>query len=393
MKKIILIMLIILLVPSVVMAQEDGHDENLDNEQLVDEILNKMDTSDLEEIIGQTNMEMNEYLPQLNLRDLLSSIAKGKFSFDIKSIFTGMAKYLFNEVINNSGLLSRLVLLSIVCAILQNLQNSFESNAVGQIAFNVVYLVILAIAIQSFATAIEIGKETIDSMVVFMQALLPTLIILLTSMGAFASAALFQPLITITITMLSTFVQNVILPMIFFASILTIINYISERVQISKLAGLIKQVSIVLLGFALTIFLGVMTIQGVSSASFDGVTARTAKYAVDNLLPIIGGFLSDALDTIIGCSLLVKNAIGVIGLIFLFLTMAFPIVKILALIFIYKVSSAIIQPIADGRIVNCLNDMAKSLTLIFVSVVAVAMMFFIVITIIVGAGNATVMMR
>ena len=193
--------------------------------------------------------------------------------------------------------------------------------------------------------------------------------------------------------MLSTFVKNIILPLIFFGAILNLINYISSKVQIYKLAGLIKQATVVLLGFVMTIFLGIMTIQGVAASSFDGVTARTAKYAVDNLIPIIGGFLSDAVDTIIGCSLLIKNAIGAFGLFFLFIIILFPLIKIVALILIYKLSSAMIEPIADGRIVDSLNDMAKSLILVFVAVLSVAIMFFIVVTIIISTGNITVMMR
>lgn len=394
MRKIIIVFLIILLfIPTIVMAQEEEPEQDLNTEELVDEILEQVDTYDLENIIEEINSEIGDYLPKLSLKELMSSITKGQFNLGIKEFIIGIGKYLFDELISNFGLLARIILLSIICAILQNLQNSFESKTVGELAYNIVYFVILGIAIQSFATAIKVGVDSIDNMVTFMHALLPTIIILLTSMGALVSAALFQPLITVTVSMLSTFVKNIIMPLIFFGAILNLVTYISEKIQISKLAGLIKQISIVLLGFVFTIFLGVMAIQGVAASSFDGVTARTAKYAVDNLIPIIGGFLSDAIDTIIGCSLLIKNAIGAIGLIFLFIMILFPIVKIFALILIYKLSSAIIEPIADGRIVNSLNDMAKSLILVLAAVISVAIMFFMVVTIIIGTGNVTVMMR
>ena len=394
MRKIIIISLIILLfIPTTAMAQDEGKKQDLDTGALVDEILEQVDTYDLESIIEEINGDIGRYIPKISLKDMISSITKGEFKFSIKDFFIGISRYLLDELISHSALLSRMILLAIICAILQNLQNSFESKTTGELAYNVVYFVILGIAMQSFSIAIKIGIDSIDHMVTFMHALLPTIIILLTSMGAFVSAALFQPLITLTVSMLSTFVKNIILPLIFFGAILNLVNYISEKIQISKLADLIKQISIVLLGFVFTIFLGVMAIQGVAASSFDGVTARTAKYAVDNLIPIVGGFLSDAVDTIIGCSLLIKNAIGVIGLLFLFIMILFPIIKILALILIYKLSSAIIQPIADGRIVNSLNDMAKSLILVLVAVLAVAIMFFMLVTIIIGIGNITVMMR
>ncbi len=393
MKKILLLLIIFLFMPSTAIAGENQDQNNIDTGELVDEILEQVDTYELENIIGQMNIETKDYLPSLNIREIISSLARGKFSLNSKDLFMGIMKYLFNEVIMNSGILARLILLSIICALLQNLQSSFESHSVGEIAYNIVYFVILGMAIQSFAMAIKIGVEAIDSMVQFMYALLPTLIALLTATGALSSAALFQPIVTFTVNMLSTFVKNIILPLIFFGAILNLINYISSKVQIYKLAGLIKQATVVLLGFVMTIFLGIMTIQGVAASSFDGVTARTAKYAVDNLIPIIGGFLSDAVDTIIGCSLLIKNAVGAFGLFFLFIIILFPLIKIVALILIYKLSSAMIEPIADGRIVDSLNDMAKSLILVFVAVLSVAIMFFIVVTIIISTGNITVMMR
>ncbi len=394
MRKIIFVLLIILLfIPTIVMAQEEEQQEDIDVEQLADELLEQVDIYDLENIIKNINGDIGGYLPEFNVKDLISSIAKGEFDFNIKDFLVGIGRYLLDEMIDNSHLLLRIILLSIICAILQNLQSSFDNNTVSELAFNIVYMIILAMAVQSFAISIQIGIDVIDKMVTFMQALLPALLVLLTSIGSITSATLFKPLITLTVSILSTFVKNIIIPLIFFGGILNLINYISEKIQISKLAGLLKQASVILLGFVMTIFVGVIAIQGVTSSSFDGITARTAKYAIDNFIPVIGGFLSDAADTVIGCSLLIKNAIGVVGLIFLFIVMLFPIIKIFSIILIYKISSAIIEPIVDGRIVNSLNDISKSLILILISVIAVGIMFFLIITIIIGTGNATVMMR
>lgn len=394
MRKIIFVLSIILLfIPTIVMAQEEEQQEDMDVEQLANELLEQVDIYDLENITENINGDTGEYLPELNARDLISSMVKGEFDFNIKNFLVGIGRYLLDEIIDNSQLLLKIILLSIICAILQNLQSSFDNNTASELAFNIVYMIILAIAIQSFTISIQIGIDVINEMVTFMQALLPALLVLLTSMGSITSAALFKPLITLTVSALSTFVKNIIIPLIFFGGILNLINYVSEKIQISKLAGLLKQASVVLLGFVMIIFVGVIGIQGVTSSSFDGITARTAKYAVDNFIPVIGGFLSDAADTVIGCSLLIKNAIGVVGLIFLFIVMLFPIMKIFSIILIYKISSAIIEPIVDGRIVNSLNDISKSLILILISVIAVGIMFFLIITIIIGTGNATVMMR
>jgi stage III sporulation protein AE len=143
----------------------------------------------------------------------------------------------------------------------------------------------------------------------------------------------------------------------------------------------------------LTSFLGVISIQGVLASSVDGVTLRTARFAMDRFIPIVGGFMSEAIDAVFGCSLLLKNAIGVVGLILILMIISLPILKILSLIFIYKITAALIEPITDKKIVDCLNDMSSLLTVLCATVVSVAIMFFIAVTAVVGAGNITAMIR
>ncbi|NMA03504.1 MAG: stage III sporulation protein AE, partial [Clostridiales bacterium] len=180
---------------------------------------------------------------------------------------------------------------------------------------------------------------------------------------------------------------------IFFSAVLAIINNLSSRIQITKLSGLLKQSAMVILGFVLTTFVGIISIQGVATSTVDGVTIRTAKFAIDKFIPVAGKFLSDAMDTIIGYSLLLKNSIGVMGLIVIFIICLIPTVKIVALVTIYKLCSAITEPIAQSQLADCLNHMSNSLVLIFATISSVAVMFFITITIIVGAGNITMMIR
>jgi stage III sporulation protein AE len=143
----------------------------------------------------------------------------------------------------------------------------------------------------------------------------------------------------------------------------------------------------------LTVFLGVISVQGVASSSVDGMTIKTAKFAMDKFVPIVGKFLNDAFDTVVSCSMLIKNGIGIAGLIVLLMICLFPLIKIFSIIVIYKVTSALIEPILDNQIVNCLNDMGNSLLIIFSAVVSVGVLFFVFITVIMGVGNMTVMLR
>ena len=65
-----------------------------------------------------------------------------------------------------------------------------------------------------------------------------------------------------------------------------------------------------------------MAIQGLTGSTYDGVTLRTAKFAMDKFVPVVGGMFSGTMDTLIGCSLVVKNGVGVMGLILIACKMA-----------------------------------------------------------------------
>ena len=105
------------------------------------------------------------------------------------------------------------------------------------------------------------------------------------------------------------------------------------------------------------------------------MTIRTAKFAVDNLVPIVGKFLSDAVETVVSCSAIVKNGIGLIGLIAIFLICIIPIIKIIVLILTYKTLGAIVQPIASENIVNFFEEVGKALLLVMTGMLSVAIMF------------------
>ncbi|WP_414631748.1 stage III sporulation protein AE, partial [Aneurinibacillus sp. UBA3580] len=129
------------------------------------------------------------------------------------------------------------------------------------------------------------------------------------------------------------------------------------------------------------------------AAVADGVAIRTAKYIAGNFVPVVGRVFADAADTVVGASLLVKNAVGMAGVLILLLLVAFPALKILILAFLYNLSSAVMQPLGNSPILSCLSIIGKNLLYIFGALATVSLMFFLAITIVISAANVSVMMR
>lgn len=381
MKKIFILLILVLLIPAPwVLADE------------IEEQIKNLDLKEIDDFIREFNREYGNFFPLSDFEDMVRFLRENR-NIDFKSLFGGILRYVFREISANYKLLVKLITLSVICAVLKNLHHGFEKDNIGRMAHSVVLFVLIIIALQSFTIALETGKGAINRMVSFVQALMPTVFTLLAAVGGVASVRVFSPLIFIGITAASTWIKDIILPVIFFISVLSLVNNITDSFHVSQLTHLLRQLCVFLMGLFLSVFLGVMVIQGATAATVDGITIRTAKFASKNFVPIVGGIFSDALDAVVGYSLILKNAVGLIGLLILFLITLFPVVKILSIIFIYRLSAAIIQPVGENTIVKCLNDIGNSLTLIFISVASVAMMFFIAIAIVLVSGNLSMVLR
>ena len=277
--------------------------------------------------------------------------------------------------------------------ILEQIQSAFESNNVSKVAYAVTYIVIFIIAINSFHVAVSYAKEAISSMVHFMMALVPMLLALIGATGQVASVSLFHPLIIFLINTSGIMIYNIILPLLLFSSILGMVSAFSDYYRISQLANLLRNISIGLLGIFLTIFLGVVSVQGATVAVADGLTIRAAKFITSNFVPIVGRMFTDATDTVLSASLLIKNTIGLAGVIILIVLAAFPALKILTIGLIFNISAAVLQPLGNGSVITCLNVIGKNLLFVFAALATVCLMFFLGITIIIAAGNIAFMVR
>ncbi|MGE4282238.1 MAG: stage III sporulation protein AE [Clostridia bacterium] len=388
MRKILLLALMLLML-SISSAAAQDEKNNILNEQYDTTGVDKI-TDMADELIDP---EIKRVIPDFDIEKITKNISTGKMEMNMEYFMKKGLSFFMKEIYLNIKIMLQLIVLAIICGILTNLQSSFSKEGVGEVAFFACYIFLIGVMIKSFSYAVGVGREVIDNMVMFMQSMVPTLMTLLISTGNITSASLFQPAIIFSVQVIGTVIKNFLIPILFFATALSMVNNISDKFHVSKLIEFLNQSAKWCLGLLLTGFIGVITVQGLASSVVDGVGTKTAKFAVGNFIPIIGGILSDAVDTVIGCSLILKNAIGIVGLIIIILICFIPVVKIASLIVIYRLTGAIIEPVSDKRIVQCISELGNSLTLVFAMVLSVAVMFLLSITIVIGAGNISAMIR
>ncbi|WP_441886191.1 stage III sporulation protein AE [Paenibacillus sp. 2TAB26] len=373
----------------------------LDNQANADELAKELTTQQIggletgavESYWNNLRSEYGGFFPEQHIPSFMEMILPGGDGLKLTDMLSGLLKYLWHEVLYNGKLLVTIVMLTVFSMVLETLQNAFERNAVSKVAYSITYMVLIIIAVNSFHVAMGYAKGAIESMIQFMLAMVPLLLTLLASMGNVVTVSVLHPLIIFMIHAVGTLIYTLVFPLLFFSAVLHIASALSEKFKVTQLANLLRNIGVGVMGVLLTVFLGVISVQGATGAVTDGVTLRTAKFVTGNFVPVVGRMFSDAADTVISASMLAKNAIGLAGVIILLFISAFPAIKILTLALIYNIAAAVMQPLGESPIVTCLETIGKTMIYVFAALAAVSLMFFLAVTIILTAGNAAMMVR
>jgi stage III sporulation protein AE len=390
---IMILFLLFFYIPNVQAAEESKDTQTtLSAQDLVDQQLKSLDISELQRYWEDITNKYGGFLPE-SQKGSLYDFVKGDKKFSFKEWGQGILKFAFHEFVANGKLLGSLIMLTIFSMFLQSMQNAFEKSTISKVAYSIIYMVLVILALNSFHIVISYTNETIGTMISFVLALVPLLLALIAASGGVISAAFFHPVILFLMNSSGLIMQYIILPLLFLATLLSIVSTMSEQYKVSQLAALLRNWSIGLMGLFLTVFLGVISVQGVSAAVTDGVAIKTAKFVTGNFIPVIGRMFTDATDTVVSASVLLKNTVGIAGVAILLIIVAFPAIKILMISFIYKFAAAILQPLGGGPIIKCLDIISQSVIYVFAALGIVSLMFFLSITVIVAAGNLTMMMR
>lgn len=359
---------------------------------VVDQQLNELGIEDVKQYWDEIVTKYGGYLPESQKGSFMEFV-KGEKEFSIKEWMLGLLKYLFHELAANGKLLGTLIMLTIFSALLQSLQSAFAKSSISKIADAVVYMVLIIFALNSFYVVMTYARETIQTMVDFILALLPILLALIATGGGVVSVSFFHPIIIFLMNTSGFLMNYIVLPLLLLATILSIVSTMSDQYKVTKLSKLLQNVSVGIIGIFLTVFLGVLSVQGTATAVADGIAVKTAKFVTGNFIPVVGRMFTEAADTVISASGLLKNTVGIVGLIILCLIVAFPAIQIFCIAFIYKFAAAVLQPVGGGAIIQCLDIIGRSIIYVFACLAIVSFMFFLSITIIIAAGNITLMMR
>jgi len=345
-----------------------------------------IDLEVMEEYKNHIDAEINSYMETKPVKEWLGDFIKGDWEFSFEELTQNMVQFFLKEIVVNSSLLGRLLILSVLSALLVNLQNAF-STGVARISQLVCFMALAAIALGSFRLVLETGQNTIDQMVSFMMGMLPQMLVLVAGLGNVHTAATLFPVLMTTCTAFANAMQNIVFPLIILSAILSLVNHLSEGLKVERMAKFFGQMAQLSLAFFLTLFVGILTLRAVYSSVMDKLALRTTKFVTDNAIPVVGKMFSDTIEVAAGYVVMIKQAIGIFGVIIILGIVLFPLIKVGTIALIYKIAAAVAEPLGDSRTAAILDTMSAHLFLMLAAIAAVGLMFFIMIAIVAGMSN------
>lgn len=323
--------------------------------------------------------------------EVLQKMASGQMVLDASEMLRWLMSSAAGVFHSSLWRMTRLMAPALLSACAGWLQHA--NSAAGKAARYAGLLMTMVFLVADLREHTALCTQSISRMAEWMQALFPLMITLLAAVGGTASSAFYQPAVMAAAGSMTALVERVTLPLAVSVAVLTMVGGLSEELRVSRLCRLFRQAASWTLGFGFTVFIGVMSVQGVNAAALDGVSIRTAKFAMDRFIPIVGGMFADTVDTLVGCSLVVHNALGVLGLILLLGALLTPLVRVVMTMFLYRAAAALLEPVSDSPLCRAIGSYADVFQLLFVIQLSVGAMFLLLVAQLITVANWTVMLQ
>lgn len=350
--------------------------------QSVADIVANLDFSGLDEIIS--NMDSLEIFDG-SVKDKLIDIISGDYFTNYSSLISSI----FSLILGDIRSILPFIFTLLAIGILANLITEFKSDNsnVNDVIHFVCFSIMIITILFAYKDVLEVTSNTLGLIVGQMQIIFPMLITMLTSIGSLSSVSIYNPMVAVLTTVVGVVFQDFLYPVFITMFLLCILGNLTSTIKLDKFQGFLSSSFKWIVGIVFTLFAGFLSIQGITAGKFDSVSIKATKFAVKSYIPIIGSYISDGMDFLVLGSVLVKNTIGLVGVLILFITIISPIINILVLKLTIQLCSGILEMTGSGRMSNFLSSCSKLLVYPIIIILAIAFMYIITISLVMCTAN------
>lgn len=300
-----------------------------------------------------------------------------QFAEAVNEIGQWFFQAIFQEIQASKILIGELLSVIIFSVVFSNISSSFQIYGVSDSGFFVSYLITFTIIFANFTAMTTLLKNTVLLQSSFLKIVLPVYTLVISLSGNLSTGVVFYEYFIIVVLLLNWCCIHVFLPMVQYNLLLELMNHFSEKQNISKLCvGIyfllskgIQVLFFVLFGFHL--------LETMIAPSFD-MAKNTIINKMIGIIPGAGTIVQSVTGTVLSSSIMIKNTLGVTTIIFLFIFLSIPLIKLLCYVLFYFLLSVVLEPIADQRLVECISAAVKCGILV-VRVLCMSTVLFIII--------------
>lgn len=384
----ILLTMLAMLLFSIPVSAADGalREEQSDNSQTEEDLLKEQEKSQEALLKGLELGEMQETVNELlgeetfSVRQALEKILAGEEVFTPDFVLETVRGFLYEHLLADREVLFQVVLLVILAALFANFTNVFSGSQAGEASFYIVYMLLLALLIHSFGELSAELSGSLEDLTAFMQALMPSYFLAVTAASGTATAMVFYEMVFGVIYLTQVLLLKAVIPGIQAYVIIELINYLHKEDFLSKLADLLKTILEWTMRTITAVVIGMELIQNMVSPALDSLK-RDALGKTAASIPGIGNVINGATEVALGTAVLIRNCLGVMGIVVLVLLGLPPVIKLAMNSLVYKLLAALLQPVSDRRMTGCLSAMGEGCRLLLKVLLTLELLLLITIAI------------
>lgn len=339
------------------------------------------DYSGIEAIIGEMTKS-----GEISFSDIVSQLLNGNLDSSFKTLLNYISQKIFSELKLNRSIMVQIIGIAVIGAVFTNFSAAFAKKYVAETGFYLTYMIVFALLAASFLSASSIAGEVVGHLIDLMKAIVPAFCLALTFSSGMTTSGAFYEIMMIAVVCVDWLMAGFIMNFIRIYVVLSLVNSMTKEDYLSKMAELLYIVISWVLKTILAVTLGLNLIQGMVLPAFDSIkNGLLAK--MTTVIPGIGNAFGMAAKAAIGSGVLLKNAVGTAGVIVICVVCAVPLLKLLVIVLMYKLVEAVIQPVSDERLIQCVHITGEGILLLFKAAGTVILLFVLSLAMITSSSN------
>lgn len=362
---------------------EEEEIQGTDEREIQEEILSRFDFDEID-------ASLKELFPEerLEFRSVLEDVLSGDLTLTAELFNQLIADQFTYAVRTGKDQLVHMLMIALIAAVFSNFSKVFQSRQLSEISFYALYLLMIALALNTFSAVTKWVESGIEALTSFMGVFCPLYFAAVAVAKGSVTAVAFYQLVLFLIYLVELLISSIFLPAIHIYMLVRVLNDLSLEGYLTKFAELIELCVSWSLKTLLACVVGINVIQGMISPAIDSVKRSILTRGAE-AIPGVGDALGGMAEVAVGTAVLVKNGIGMTGALICVSLCLVPLIQVACVALLYKLAAAVIQPVSDPRITGCVETVGEGVRLLMRVVFTTGVLFLLTVAVVSAVTSST----